>query len=99
MSEDAMNTEPERVAICATEDWKHVCHLNRGHHGPHACTAPEDVHGCDFTWPNENESTPCQSNTVAVLGALEPSGARLRCGLLEGHQGAHCFTIEWTGDV
>lgn len=81
------------TGVCAATEWKHVCHLPQGHHGPHQCTT--DPHDCDFTWPNENELRPCPSTNVAILGALEPNGARLRCGLLEGHDGRHRFVMEW----
>jgi hypothetical protein len=79
--------------ICAAENWKHICHLRRGHHGPHYCSEPGDTHGCDFHWPNENEIAPCPSSQVAVLGAVEAS--RLRCGLADGHMGSHEFSLTW----
>ncbi len=77
--------------VCGSTEWRHVCHLPKGHHGPHGDCGG----GCDETWPNESELSPCLSTEVAILGVLEPSGARLRCGLLDGHQGAHRFIMEW----
>lgn len=38
---------------------------------------------------------PCRSVAQAVLGAVDPDGALLRCGLLAGHEGEHRFEMRW----
>jgi len=41
-------------------------------------------------------SKACPSTVVAHLGAVHPSGAVLRCGLLDDGHRRHVFHIEWT---
>lgn len=77
---------------CGATDWKHDCRLPRGHHGRHVCMTGGG--GCGHSWPNENETRPCPSTQVAVLGIVgEP--ALVRCGLLLDHDGPHRMGIEW----
>jgi hypothetical protein len=91
---DASNeTDARPDRLCGATDWKHRCPLPKGHHGRHCCSS-DDGH----TWPNENETRPCPSTEVAVLGALN-GPARVRCGLLYDHNGNHRFAIEWAAAV
>lgn len=39
--------------------------------------------------------TPCPSTARAVLGAVDPDGALLRCGMVAGHVGDHEFKMTW----
>lgn len=66
------------------------CRLPKGHHGRHACAGH-----CDVTWANEAETAPCVSTVQAVLGVVG-APARVRCGLLDEHDGPHVFSIGWT---
>lgn len=75
--------------LCKNELRPMSCRLPLGHHGRHACAGH-----CDLTWENENETRPCPSTEVAVLGALSP--VALRCGLLFDHDGPHRFAMQWT---
>ena len=38
----------------------------------------------------------CPSTALAVLGAVDPKGSELRCGLLEFHPGLHHFEMSWS---
>ena len=37
----------------------------------------------------------CPSTGLAVLGAVDPAGAWVRCGRRKGHDGPHRFFVEW----
>lgn len=37
----------------------------------------------------------CLSVARAALGAVDPDGAMLRCGLAAGHKGQHKFEMSW----
>ena|ERR1035438_6540960 len=41
---------------------------------------------------------PCPSQNYSVLGAVD-GVARLKCGLLEGHEGWHEFSMKWLTDA
>jgi hypothetical protein len=48
------------------------------------------------TGPSLRDKTePCGSTARAVLGAVDPEGAWLYCGLLRNHAGPHIFHMEW----
>jgi hypothetical protein len=40
----------------------------------------------------------CPSRALALLAAVDPGGAWLRCGLSNGHSGDHKFHLTWAGD-
>jgi hypothetical protein len=78
--------------LCEVETTGRIwCRLPKGHHGKHFCGHVAD---CNFEWPNESSTEPCTSSTVAVLGVLGDP-ARVRCGLLDGHDGLHRFSMAW----
>lgn len=39
----------------------------------------------------------CPSVQLAILNVVNHDGVILRCGLAEGHDGAHVVHVEWTG--
>lgn len=40
---------------------------------------------------------PCPSVQRATLGAVDPDGVLIRCGMTKGHSGDHEFRITWSG--
>lgn len=88
--EDSMSAQEGPITPCHDErPGRCRCSEQAGHHGRHRCNI------CGGDWENKNETNPCLSTEVATLGALEPNGSRLRCGLLDGHDGPHRFGITW----
>ena len=52
------------------------------------------------TQPNgSDETVACPSIAKAVLGAMSPDGAWLRCGGIAGHEGDHQFRMDWHDGV
>lgn len=45
------------------------------------------------------DARPCPSTARAVLAAVDPNGAWLRCNLLAGHSGDHDFHMTWRDTV
>lgn len=70
---------------------RRYCSLLAGHHGRHADSCDDPC-----TWPNENETRPCPSTEVAILGAFNAESPPIvRCGMLLGHDGPHRWAMSW----